>query len=151
MSEFLGDRLLARYLSGECTGAESALVERWADERPERRAAVEQMRRVWEHERIREVPEFDREHSLWRRIAADMTEPTRPRLVRGEAEATEEGFPAGSPTARRGSDSAHRRRLPFVGIAAGRPNRDRSRKAEPGSQPEGRTGTADGGSPPRAW
>ena len=50
-------------------------------EHPDNRAAVEALRRVWNAGVVRDVPEFDPDRALWRRIAAGMAVSTKPRLV----------------------------------------------------------------------
>jgi len=81
MSERVDAALIARYLSGECSAAEIALVDRWMEEDAERRSVVGALRGVWESKTARAVPEFDADRALWRRIATDMTRRAKPHLV----------------------------------------------------------------------
>src|SRR5436853_156702 len=81
MSERVDLTLIARYLSGECGAAESARVERWIAEDSENSATIESLRRVWDASAVRDVPEFDPDRALWRRIAGNMALTTKPRLV----------------------------------------------------------------------
>jgi ferric-dicitrate binding protein FerR (iron transport regulator) len=81
MADHVDALLLTRYLSGECSAAEAALVERWTGEAPENRAMVDSLRAIWESRAVREMPDFDEDDRVWRRLASGMTRPTRPQLV----------------------------------------------------------------------
>src|SRR5436190_8462962 len=70
---------LARYLSGELGPTEAAEVERWIAADPAHRELVDSLRKVWSPG---ELPEFDPDDVLWRRIAAGLERPlSKPALV----------------------------------------------------------------------
>lgn len=47
-SDQLNYSLLARYMSGECTGRELEIIEQWMGENPRNRKAMEEFQRIWE-------------------------------------------------------------------------------------------------------
>ena len=70
---------LARYLSGELAPTEAAEVERWIAADPAHRELLDSLRKVWSP---RELPDFDPDDVLWRRIAAGLERPLpKPALV----------------------------------------------------------------------
>src|SRR6266480_6570699 len=70
---------LARYLSGELGPTEAAEVERWIAADPAHRELADSLRKVWSPP---ELPEFDSDDALWRRIAAGVERPLpKPALV----------------------------------------------------------------------
>jgi len=74
---------LARYLSGELSAAEAAQVERWIAADPAHRELVDSLRKVWSPG---DLPEFDPDDLLWRRIAAAVERPLpKPALVQPDS------------------------------------------------------------------
>src|SRR5258708_3500064 len=67
---------LARFLSGECSPAESAEVMRWAQSRPERLSQLERLRAAWES--AARPPKADpgpwSSHELWGAIVGRLEE-----------------------------------------------------------------------------
>src|SRR5207247_11146859 len=75
----IDSKTLARYLSGELGPTEAAQVERWIAADPAHRELADSLRKIWSP---RELPEFDPDDLLWRRIAAGVERPLpKPALV----------------------------------------------------------------------
>lgn len=62
--------LVARYLAGECTPEQRAIVERWAASSPEHRLELEMLRESWEN--AASVPSSSRVDSMWDRLSRQM-------------------------------------------------------------------------------
>ncbi len=72
MPDDIDSLTLARYLSGELGAAEAAQVERWIAADPAHRELVDSLRKVLSPA---ELPDFDPDEVLWRRIAARLDRP----------------------------------------------------------------------------
>ncbi len=57
------EELIARYLSGDCSSGESALLEKWVKESDENRRLFMEMKKVWTLSALRKTPETDLEQA----------------------------------------------------------------------------------------
>lgn len=86
MSEEIDLKLLDRYLAGECTPAEEAMLRRWIESHPSHARTVDAVRAEWQQ---RKAPVEDMD-AAWRRVAArTIKSPTHiPGTVRQPARST---------------------------------------------------------------
>jgi transmembrane sensor len=109
--------LMARYLAGECSAAERAVVEQWLAADPRRRAELAELRRWWTDAAA--IPPASRVDAMWTRLAYRMHAGASGAPAGGADHAAPGGLPRRHAPMLHLAATPERRRPRWVAVAAG--------------------------------